>query len=410
MSEFKDKKKFLSKDDGRMYRWHAVSKSYDSEESLSVEEKNTVAVEESLNEKADNVSLENDSSVSLPENSDNVSDRKDFSGQNLDNHDFNNVSLKGALFSKTSLKNVDFSSMDLSDADFSGADLSGANLSGAVLKNVNFTGACLNGVQFSGADIEDALFLDVQIDQIALEDLQLLIEYLAKYFPHKLNLAKFNLTMLDLKKIDLHSVNLRGVDFTGVDFTGVNIIGLNLSECIITPQQIAQALGHVPNRAELAQLLAPRKKDAKSNSDTFSLRITPNAVMNNGDIAWIEIIAKSNGEYTKELRAEFKLVVGKENITYEIEDKVNRAYLELNITNTQSYYIVKEPFESYQKGQRIDVNVYLNLSEENKAKCYSGEITLKFDPKKVRIDMTDKNYINAINQKTTRINRILLCE
>ena len=266
MSEFKDKKKFLSKDDGRMYRWHAVSKSYDSEESLSVEEKNTVAVEESLNEKADNVSLENDSSVSLPENSDNVSDRKDFSGQNLDNHDFNNVSLKGALFSKASLKNVDFSSMDLSDADFSGADLSGANLSGAVLKNVNFTGACLNGVQFSGADIEDALFLDVQIDQIALEDLQLLIEYLAKYFPHKLNLAKFNLTMLDLKKIDLHSVNLRGVDFTGVDFTGVNIIGLNLSECIITPQQIAQALGHVPNRAELAQLLAPRKKDAKSNS------------------------------------------------------------------------------------------------------------------------------------------------
>lgn len=266
MSEFKDKKKFLSKDDGRMYRWHAVSKSYDSEESLSVEEKNTVAVEESLNEKADNVSLENDSSVSLPENSDNVSDRKDFSGQNLDNHDFNNVSLKGALFSKTSLKNVDFSSMDLSDADFSGADLSGANLSGAVLKNVNFTGACLNGVQFSGADIEDALFLDVQIDQIALEDLQLLIEYLAKYFPHKLNLAKFNLTMLDLKKIDLRSVNLRGVDFTGVDFTGVNIIGLNLSECIITPQQIAQALGHVPNRAELAQLLAPRKKDAKSNS------------------------------------------------------------------------------------------------------------------------------------------------
>ena len=266
MSEFKDKKKFLSKDDGRMYRWHAVSKSYDSEESLSVEEKNTVAVEESLNEKADNVSLENDSSVSLPENSDNVSDRKDFSGQNLDNHDFNNVSLKGALFSKASLKNVDFSSMDLSDADFSGADLSGANLSGAVLKNVNFTGACLNGVQFSGADIEDALFLDVQIDQIALEDLQLLIEYLAKYFPHKLNLAKFNLTMLDLKKIDLRSVNLRGVDFTGVDFTGVNIIGLNLSECIITPQQIAQALGHVPNRAELAQLLAPRKKDAKSNS------------------------------------------------------------------------------------------------------------------------------------------------
>ena len=84
-------------------------------------------------------------------------------------------------------------------------------------------------------------------------------------------MAKMNLTMLNLAKIDLKNVNLRGVDFTGVDFTGVNIIGLNLSECIITPQQIAQALGHVPNRAELAQLLTPRKKDAKSKSAVLTL-------------------------------------------------------------------------------------------------------------------------------------------
>ena len=56
-------------------------------------------------------------------------------------------------------------------------------------------------------------------------------------------------------------MDLRGVDFTGVDFTGVSIIGLNLSECIITPQQIAQAMGRNPTQEEMMQLLMPRKKE-----------------------------------------------------------------------------------------------------------------------------------------------------
>ena len=77
-------------------------------------------------------------------------------------------------------------------------------------------------------------------------------------------LTRINLTMLDLRKIDLSRVNLRGVDFTGVDFTGVNIMELDLSECIITPEQIAQALGHVPTAMELKKILAPKKKVRKA--------------------------------------------------------------------------------------------------------------------------------------------------
>ena len=57
---------------------------------------------------------------------------------------------------------------------------------------------------------------------------------------------------------------MKGVDFTGMDFTGVNIMELDLSECIITPEQIAQALGRIPSVDELKKILAPKKKKMKS--------------------------------------------------------------------------------------------------------------------------------------------------
>ncbi len=197
----------------------------------------------------------------------------DFIGKNLENGRFSGENLHGASFSVANLTNVDFSGADLRNVDFSGAnltdanlsgaDLSGAILSGAVLARTNFTGAKMHGVKFTDAYLEDAILIDAQLDEMTIEELQELIEYMAKYYPHKLNLTKLNLTLLDLKRIDLSKVNLRGVDFTGVDFTGVNIMELDLSECIITPQQIAQALGRVPGKDELANILAPKRKPKK---------------------------------------------------------------------------------------------------------------------------------------------------
>lgn len=198
----------------------------------------------------------------------------DFVGKNLENGKFANENLQSANFSVANLTGVDFSGANLQGVDFSGANLTGANLSGAdlsgailsgsVLHGTNFTGAKLNGVKLTEADLENAILLDIEIDALGIEELQSLIEYIAKYYPHKLNLAKMNLTLLNLSKIDLSQVNLRGVDFTGCDFTGVNIVGLDLSECIITPQQIAQALGRVPSKDELAKILAPKKKVQKN--------------------------------------------------------------------------------------------------------------------------------------------------
>lgn len=210
------------------------------------------------------VSLQNDPKVPFDDQT------VKFVGKNLENGKFANedlheanfsvANLTGVDFSGSNLRGVDFSGANLSDADLSGADLTGAILAGTVLHRTNFTKAKMNGVKLTDADLEDAILLDIEIDNIGIEELQTLIEYLAKYYPHKLNLRKINLTLLNLAAIDLKDVDLRGVDFTGVDFTGVNITGLDLSECIITPQQIAQALGRVPGKEELARILAPKKK------------------------------------------------------------------------------------------------------------------------------------------------------
>ena len=188
----------------------------------------------------------------------------DFEGKFFDNADFSASNLQDANFKNAKLCGVDFTGADLSGADLSGADLTDAIFAGAKLKGTNFTGARMEGVILRDADIEDAILLDIIMDELAIEELQALVEYLAIYYPHKLNLRRLNLFLLDLRRIDLRYVSLRGVDFTGIDFTGVNIMELDLSQCIITPQQIAQALGRVPDPEELRRILAPKnRKKAK---------------------------------------------------------------------------------------------------------------------------------------------------
>ena len=187
-----------------------------------------------------------------------------FVNEDLHDANFSVSNLTGVDFTNANLKGVDFSGANLTDTNLTGADLTGAILSGATLVRTNFTKANLTGVVLTEAYLEDAILLDVKIDELGLEELQALVEYMAKYYPHKLNLAKINLTLLDLTKINLKDVSLRGVDFTGVDFTGINIMELDLSECIITPEQIAQALGRKPSPEEMKKILAPKKKKGKN--------------------------------------------------------------------------------------------------------------------------------------------------
>lgn len=140
------------------------------------------------------------------------------------------------------------------------------------------------------------------------------------------------------------------------------------------------------------------------NSDNFVLTITPNARYSTGDRVDVTITASVTEPYEKTISGKFSLIVGKENIEYKIEDSRNSPYLEVNITNTQSYYIVDTPFDSHTSGERINIDDYLALTDENKSKCHSARITLTFNPNDVTLDMTNQNYINADWVSTTTVN------
>ena len=142
---------------------------------------------------------------------------------------------------------------------------------------------------------------------------------------------------------------------------------------------------------------------ANSNADFFNLTITPNGQLDVGDKVVVEIEANSKGKYKKTIKGKFTLVVGKEMLSYQITDSKQNPYMELRITNTLSYYIVNEAFGEYSVGDKIDSDTYLNLSDTEKAKCYSALVTIEFDPQKVLFDITNELYKEATNIETTVI-------
>lgn len=143
---------------------------------------------------------------------------------------------------------------------------------------------------------------------------------------------------------------------------------------------------------------------ANTNSDFFNLIITPNTQLSTGDKVTVQVEVNSTAPYKKTLKGTFTLVVGKEKLSYQITDKEQNPYMQLSITNTLTYYNVKEAFGTYSKGDKIDIDTYLELTEEEKKKCYSAIVTIKFDPKEILFDVTNSAYTDATNVTTTILN------
>ena len=95
--------------------------------------------------------------------------------------------------------------------------------------------------------------------------------------------------------------------------------------------------------------------------------------------------------------------MGKEKLSYQITDDEQSPYMILSMTNTLSYYTVKEAFGSYTVGQKIDIDTYLALTDEEKKKCYSAIVRIEFDPNEILFDVTNSAYADATNITTTTI-------
>ena len=143
---------------------------------------------------------------------------------------------------------------------------------------------------------------------------------------------------------------------------------------------------------------------ASTNTDYFNLVVTPNTSLDTGDKVVVDIEVRSKTNYKQTLKGRFTLIVGKENLSYQITDTKGNPYMELSITNTLSYYTVRQAFDNYTVGQRINLDTYLSLTEENKQKCKSSVVKIDFEPNVILLDLTDETYSNATNITTTMIN------
>ena len=141
-----------------------------------------------------------------------------------------------------------------------------------------------------------------------------------------------------------------------------------------------------------------------THTDLFTIRVTPNENLSQGDSVRVEVTVKSTSPYEKELSGVVILNVGVPGISYEIVDKVNQPYLDFNITNTLNYFRVVTPFGDYTAGARIEEAVYNTLSAADKEKCTSALIRLTFDPNVILVDVTSDFYDNAYSYTTQTIN------
>lgn len=205
------------------------------------------------------------------------------------------------------------------------------------------------------------------------------------------------------EKKDVFQVdNWSGVD----DYTIIVNMNSRKNNIQVASYDIAYDIKYTCSNNAICQLSKTSGIISKEdNTDSFNLTITPNTQLKTGDKVTVEVEATSKTSYKKTIKGKFTLVVGKENLTYQITDKPNNSYMDLRITNTLSYYIVDEAFGGYAQKDKIDIDTYLELSDQDKAKCYSNVVTMAFDPNEILIDITNENYQKATNVTTTVIDQ-----
>ena len=108
-----------------------------------------------------------------------------------------------------------------------------------------------------------------------------------------------------------------------------------------------------------------------TNTSTVTIFVTPLTTLNENETVTIQVSASTQVPYQKTISCEFTLKVATlGGVSYTIDDEENRDYALLNLINTEDA---------------------------------ATQVTLEFDPNKLRIDMNDDAYINRITDKDVNI-------
>ena len=217
-------------------------------------------------------------------------------------------------------------------------------------------------------------------------------------FDYYLSLKHFYFTSNRLKRTNpLYRVNnWSGVDRVTVDFDLLSSINLIAKADYDIPYKISYTCDPKLN-CDINKTQGVIY--SSTNSDSISISAVPNTNLGTGDSVKIHVIATSSEPYIKDISADFEFVVGQSGLNYNIEDEVNKPYLNLNLSNAVSYYTVITAFGSHSVGDHISYIDYSKLSDADKSKCISQYVTISFDPHKFLIDSTDStlNYSTITN-------------
>lgn len=103
---------------------------------------------------------------------------------------------------------ADFSNEDLTGVNLAGRNLSHVSMANAILSGANLKGAKLVGADLTGSDLSGA-----------------------------------NMTKCDLSSASMAEANLIGAELTSANLKGADMWRANLARCIISPENLHQALG-----------------------------------------------------------------------------------------------------------------------------------------------------------------------
>ena len=132
-------------------------------------------------------------------------------------------------------------------------------------------------------------------------------------------------------------------------------------------------------------------------TDSYQITVTPIQSFGQNDTVTVSTSVESSLPYHKAMSATYTIGVERSNFAYEIVDSVNSKFLTINFTNAVAFYQVSEAFGSYAVNDLITLDDYTLLSPEDQAKCYSAIVSVRYNPRDLFVDMSNKYFINRLS-------------
>lgn len=142
----------------------------------------------------------------------------------------------------------------------------------------------------------------------------------------------------------------------------------------------------------------------EDQDDSYEISFTPVDSFEADDKVTFTTRVISSVPYRKELSATYTVSVETKSFSYNIEDAPGEKFLTINFTNSVTFYEVRTAFGEYAEGDHIGVEEYAQLSEENRAKCFSANVTVEFDPHDLFVDMTNKYFLARLSDSYEETN------